>query len=270
VAAPDQPELPAVQAPPGPLGTVSFAAQVAADEAAAPPLSSTATTAATTTVYAHRERLFVAAVQLLDDAQAAQQVVSETLREAIQLLPTLDDPSALTATVDRLLVSLALVRLKALPVTKPAARPLLASSSAAPAVSLSSPLGLGGMAPSSRDNGKLPPPRRLDSQHLDQLDRTAEVLATLPIEPRLAVVLVVMQGRSATEAARLLGTPPETFRFFLSNGRKLLRRALQDDLLSDEEGDLSTGLLAQPGVATGDGEGSPHDLRRNKKAAARA
>jgi hypothetical protein len=121
-----------------------------------------------------------------------------------------------------------------------------------------------------RSDGRSSKRQSQGSHKLEQLDRTAEALATLPIEPRLAVMLVVMQGRSTAEAARLLGAPTETFRFFLANGRKLLRRALQDDLLTDDETEVAAGLLAPPGAAPSDGEGSLHDLRGNKKATARA
>ena len=95
--------------------------------------------------------------------------------------------------------------------------------------------------------------------------RTGQALAALPPLSRIAVVLVVMQRRAPAEAAELLGCSEDTCRFWLGHGRKLLRRSLQRDLLPSDEGDQE----ARPQSVVTVPEAF-HELRRNKKAIARA
>lgn len=207
---------------------------------------------------AQSERLFVCATQLLDDAHAAQQVVAEALHLYQSLYgqpagqpggqaaePVASDGPDFERTLDRLLVGLTIVRLKALPAptrsgTQRESWPS-ASSERVSAADADEPVSVA-----------------------TQLERTAQVLAALPVESRVAVMLVVMQGRRVAEAAELLGASVEACTFYLNNGRKLLRRALQRDLLTDGDGERPSGLVVQPEGRT------LHDLRRNKKAIARA
>jgi DNA-directed RNA polymerase specialized sigma24 family protein len=201
--------------------------------------------------YAHRESLFLCAAQLLDDAQAAQQVVAETLSTA--LLRGLQEPEVERG-LDRLLVSLTLVRLKALP--KAALR---SDGISPPDASLSSDR-------DERDATRPAEERTDESGGSSQIERTAQVLSALPIEARVLVMLVVMQGRSLAEAAALFGASEDTCRFFLNHGRKLLRRALQRDLLGGDGTDRADGSVGQPAGGTT----TLYDLRRSKKAIARA
>ena len=97
------------------------------------------------------------------------------------------------------------------------------------------------------------------------LQRTAQAVAALPPLSRLSVILVVMQRRPLAEAAELLGCSEDTCRFWLGHGRKLLRRSLQRDLLPSDEGDQE----ARPQSVVTVPEAF-HELRRNKKAIARA
>jgi len=74
--------------------------------------------------------------------------------------------------------------------------------------------------------------------------------------------LVLMQGRSVAEAASLLGCQEVTCAFWLSHGRKQLRRALQRDLAPGTDSGGLLRVLVSPET--------PYDLRGNKKAIARA
>jgi hypothetical protein len=207
-------------------------------------------------IYAHREPLFVCAVQLLDEPRAAQQVVSETIDKALLGIKDMADEAEidLERRLDRLLVSLTLVRLKAMP--QPMAQ--------APR---------GGKTPG--DSGTTSPfasgdrplePAEPEPVVEGQFARTAQALGALPIEARVAVTLVVMQGRSLAEAAFLLATTEESCRFFLNHGRKLLRRTLQRDLLTSDGEGRSDSMLEK----LTSGTTTLHDLRRSKKATIRA
>ncbi len=101
-------------------------------------------------------------------------------------------------------------------------------------------------------------------QHLElaQIRRTAQVLCTLPPMTRVTLVLVIVKGRPLPEVAELLDCGEESLHFWLNHGRKLLRRALQRDLLESDFDPPGTHTLAPPGAI--------HDLRRGKKATARA
>jgi DNA-directed RNA polymerase specialized sigma24 family protein len=212
-------------------------------------------------VLLHREQLLSCAMQLLDDETAAQQVTLEAIQQALRspmLVPlasgapdAADGPSAGAASsaslgrwLERLVINLSLQRIKAL-----------------------STLGLGMSKSGSSETWPVVPrepaaetPSRPEES--TQLSRASQVLSQLPAETRVAVMLVVMQGRSVAEASELLGCSEVTCRFWLSHGRKLLRRALQRDLIEDDLMSRESRVLVSPGAL--------HDLRRNKKAAARA
>lgn len=221
------------------------------------PVSASALSAASPAalVLLHRERLLGCALQLLDDAEAAQQVVFEAIEQALRsplLLPLADavpgaaiatpaetGPEALLRWLERLVVGLSLARLKALP----------------------SP----GRALSSYDNWPAlrdAEPSAADDRGPASAQRTAQALSALPPETRATVLLVVTQGRTLAEVADLLGCSEVTCRFWLSNGRKLLRRALQRDLVEDDAVSRESRVVLSPGAL--------YDLRRSKKAAARA
>jgi RNA polymerase sigma-70 factor (ECF subfamily) len=61
------------------------------------------------------------------------------------------------------------------------------------------------------------------------LTRTRECFARLPEEQRLALALVVLDGRSYREAADQLEIPIGTLMSRLSRGRDALRRMIEDD-----------------------------------------
>lgn len=219
-------------------------------------------------VYAQRERLYASALQLLDDPQAARQVVAEALRAAALALaqqgartgaagraPALiGEPLAeaeLAGWLDRSVLRLSLLRLRVTPKSMHSSEPLEpppedeASGRSGP---------LDAIAGEGRGHSI--------SDTVGQLERIGDALATLPAEIRAAVVLVIMQGRSLTEAADLLGIREEACAFFLSHGRKLLRRTLQRDLIAAEDVLGAGSILLQPREL--------HDLHGSKKATARA
>lgn len=221
-------------------------------------------------VLLHREQLLSCAMQLLDDESAAQQVTLEAIQQALRspmLVPLAsvapdaaagagDAAGAASSAVasaaangslgrwlERLVINLALQRLKAL-----------------------STLGVGLSKIGSSETWPVVPREPAETpsrpEESTQLSRASQVLSQLPAETRVAVMLVVMQGRPVSEAAELLGCSELTCRFWLSHGRKLLRRALQRDLIEDDLMSRESRVLVSPGAL--------HDLRRNKKAAARA
>lgn len=214
---------------------------------------------------AHRERLFVCAVQLLDEPRAAQQVVSETLDKAILGLRDgreaegAEPERALERSLDKMLISLALVRMKAMPPPLPVGNRVGKTTSSDGAASLHDPF-----AAVERERETELSDGEAGAEA--QFARTAQVLGALPIEARVAVTLVVMQGRSLADAAYLLATTEESCRFFLNHGRKLLRRALQRDLLTGDGEGRAASLLEK----FTSGTTTLHDLRRSKKATIRA
>jgi DNA-directed RNA polymerase specialized sigma24 family protein len=227
-------------------------------------------------VYAHRENLFACAVQLLDDVHAAQQVVNETIEKALLSVKDKDFDAGpnFERSLDRLLLSLSLVRLKALP---PSVLPGPPRSSASAgdrgsdritdrASDRFSDRASDRFSDRFSDRASEKEPSEAEVGEGGQFARTAQVLTSLPVEARVAVTLVVMQGRSLAEAALLLGTSEPTCRFFLNHGRKLLRRALQRDLLTSD-GEGRAGALLEKLTS---GTTTLHDLRRSKKATIRA
>jgi DNA-directed RNA polymerase specialized sigma24 family protein len=218
-------------------------------------------------IFAQRERLYVGALQLLDDPQAARQVVAETLHGAALAISQhgaergVGEPlssawvdalseSELGAWLDRSMLRLALLRLRVTPRSLGGSEPLdaaaedEASGRTSPIDAIADPSGS-----SLRDS-------------VGQLERIADALSTLPAEIRAVVTLVVMQGRSLPATADLLGLSEEACAFFLGHGRKLLRRTLQRDLVAAEDIVGVGAILLQPREL--------HDLHGSKKAAARA
>ena len=196
-------------------------------------------------IYAHRERLFLCAAELLDDPDAALQIVAETMRKARELAAELAELDTLSAVLDRLLLGLTVERLKVL------ALPRLVEFQSFWADAL--------VAESN--------PEETSGDGLaTEIERTTEVLGQLPIESRIAVMLVVMQGRPLSEVSKLLGANEETCSFFLNHGRKLLRRVLQRDLSRSDGRSRAAELTRRPAGGTA----KLYDLRRNKKAIARA
>lgn len=92
--------------------------------------------------------------------------------------------------------------------------------------------------------------------------RLGHSLAQLPLEPRVVLTLVVGMGRSLNEVATLLRVGEATCHVWITQGRKLLRRALQTELVkgSGQSGDELP--IVRPGTL--------HDLHGNKKEAATA
>lgn len=259
-------------------------------------------------VLQHREHLFGSAMQLLDDEAAAQQVVLDALAQGIRSAPdaaplpgralaaaglgeptgapptgALADEPSLVRWLDRLVGSLSVTRLQALAAagvgrgqsqdgwpavrdpdgaaTDPAAGPLggpegLAGPGAAGGTFPGAAIVVSASAPAAAGGGLAFPGEQA------QLQRTAHALSLLPTETRVTLMLVAMQGRPIAEVAELLGCSELTCRFWLRHGMKLMRRALQRDLVEDEFVSRESRLLLSPGAL--------NDLRRSKKAAARA
>jgi len=71
----------------------------------------------------------------------------------------------------------------------------------------------------------MPDPGEVAAQRVD----IATALALLPPKMRAAVLLVDAEGMDYQAAAEVLGVPVGTVRSRLSQGRRLLRRALSED-----------------------------------------
>jgi len=220
------------------------------------------------TIYAQRERLYISALQLLDDPQAARHVVAEALCAAALALAQQNEPrspagrlssgeldphseAALSAWLDRCVLRLALLRLRVTPASMGSSEPLDPAAEDDPTLRSATPDG-------SPDDS----PRGSTSERVGQLERIADALATLPAEIRAVLALVVMQSRSLAATAEVLGISEEACAFFLSHGRKLLRRALQRDLVAAEDVVGAGSILLQPREL--------YDLYGSKKATARA
>lgn len=224
---------------------------------------------------AQRERLLGCALQLLHDPQAAQEVVVRALDQALQsplLLPLASDATdGLERWLDRLVVNGALARLRqvASRCTGAPGAKALASQESRPLLELLRrptipmslpPLGVTGPPPGGRSRSE-----GADSRiavEARQLEKLSQALAELSPEMRLVVSAVLMQGRTLAEVADLIGCSEESCRFWLQHARKQLRRALQRDLVELEPEPPAPSTLSPAEV--------PHDLRRGKKAAARA
>ncbi|MDW8283296.1 MAG: sigma-70 family RNA polymerase sigma factor [Myxococcales bacterium] len=224
-------------------------------------------------VLAQRERLLGCALQLLQDPQAAQEVVLQVLDQALQsplLVPLASqETQGLERWLDRLVVNAVLARLRQQApgrpggpraVPSPGSRPLLELLRRPPIPMSPPPLGVRGSLPAGRSRSEEVDGRL--AAEAQQLERLSQALAELSPEMRLVVSAVLMQGRTLAEVADLIGCSEESCRFWLQHGRKQLRRALQRDLVELEPEPPMPSTLSPAEV--------PHDLRRGKKAAARA
>ncbi|HMU38011.1 MAG TPA: sigma factor-like helix-turn-helix DNA-binding protein [Pseudomonadota bacterium] len=195
-----------------------------------------------------REQLFVCAMQLLDDAAGAEQVVRQTLSDAH--VPQSPETAGWAL---RQVVGLSVQRLKALSIV-PVLPPL---PEAARLKSVTEEKHHSGTDPDAQPAQD----PRANHDHLRR-ERLGRALLKLPVEMRVTLILSRMQNRPLAEVAALLGTTETTCQFWLSHGRKLLRRALQRDLGHGTENSSSLQVLVSPET--------PHDMRGNKKAIARA
>lgn len=224
-------------------------------------------------LYAQRDGLYTCALQLLDDPHAARQVTVEALAQAAVAVARGEasaqrmSPSIPGASVEPWLeasvVRLALVRLKVTP--QELRGELVPSDDKKGSVRPRAVARV--VADDSGDgaDGGDPLDVVAQSSHNDtagQLERAGEVLNSLLPEVRVIVTLVIMQGKSVAAAAALAGLSEETCAFYLSHGRKLLRRALQRDLVAADDVPGAGSILLSPRAL--------HDLRGSKKATARA
>jgi len=203
-----------------------------------------------------REQLFRCALQILDDGAGAEQVVRQALRQAEQGCSELGGvPRTGETESDWLLrhvISLSVQRLKALsivPVLPPLPEAVRGAMDADSAPQAAITEADRAAATLTRSEGQ----RR---------ERTTRALLKLPVEMRVTLILVLMQRRSLSEVASLLGSSETTCAFWLSHGRKQLRRALQRDLAPGAESGGLRQVLVSPETS--------YDLRGNKKAIARA
>jgi len=79
------------------------------------------------------------------------------------------------------------------------------------------------------DAGEIPDPMPDPGEVAAQRVDLATALASLPPKMRAAVLLVDAEGMDYQAAAQVLGVPVGTVRSRLSQGRRLLRRALSED-----------------------------------------
>ena len=196
-----------------------------------------------------REPLFRCAMQILDDAAGAEQVIRQALREAERgvLAPNGPAPPKHDEWLLRQVVSLSVQRLKALSIV-PVVPPL--------------PDAARGGSESESDGADPSATQGRSTSEQQRRERLSRALLKLPVEMRVTLILARMQKRPLTEVATLLGTTETTCLFWLSHGRKQLRRALQRDLAPGPENGGPLRILVSPET--------PHDVRGNKKAIARA
>lgn len=192
--------------------------------------------------YEQKAELFCCAMQLLDDVGGAEQVVRQTLAESGKSVSPPDETWLL-----RQVVGLSVQRLKALSIV-----PVLPPIPEA-ARNPDGPVG---------DSIETPPIEPRANHEQQRRDRLSRALLRLPVEMRVTLVLSSMQRRPLSEIALLLGASERTCRFWLSHGRKQLRRALQRDLGQGTESSNALRVLVSPEAT--------HDVRGNKKAIARA
>lgn len=243
-------------------------------------------------ILSHREPLLRCALLLLDEPQAAQEVVLRSLRQALrsplilELASTGDSEARLGVALERLLIHHLLGALKGGPESaKRGGAPLAESAppftdsakrSGAPFTESAKRSGVepgrraadrrsGAWAQRGGARGAAPPVEGKGAQaaaELQRLQRLSQALWTLSPETRVVLVLVVVQKRPLGEVAELLGCSLECCQFWLNHGRKLLRRVLQRDLLDGDTEPHSPRTLTPPGAL--------HELYRSKKATARA
>ncbi len=81
-----------------------------------------------------------------------------------------------------------------------------------------------------RRNGRMADMETLPETAAPEKDDTSlyEALSALPEKLRLTVELHYIEGYSVEETARILGVPAGTVKSRLSNGRKLLRKFMED------------------------------------------
>lgn len=202
-------------------------------------------------VYAHRERLLGQAMELLGDPSLAVEAVVAAMRIVLGRTSSgigltagqiegVMSAEHLAESLDNALITACLDCLKETPSGRSSTADNLSAVS----------------APTSASTPKQ------DVETAIQEERTALVLSQLQPEARLTVLLIVGARRSLPQVAAFLGASEEAVRFWLGHGRKQLRRALQRDLLDDEPLGREARVLVSPGAL--------YDLRRNKKATARA
>lgn len=149
----------------------------------------------------HYRRVFKLAYRVLRRREEAEDVTQEAFVRAFSRLRQLSHEAAVGQWLGRIAVNLCLTRLK----------------SKAENVELAAdPASL------AREDGSAEEPGRSE-----RIARIREMIGRLPPKYRVAVVAYHMEGRSYSEAARLLGVPVLTFRTRLYRGRKMLRDLLR-------------------------------------------
>lgn len=145
----------------------------------------------------HRDRLYAVAVRTLGDREEAADALQDALLSAFRAAPSYRGEAKVTTWLHRVVVNACLDRAR-----RRAVRPTV------------------------------PLPAQLPAERRDRLgerETAIEVtaaLADLPIEQRLAIVLVDLQGLGVDEAAHVLGVPSGTVKSRRSRGRARLAVAL--------------------------------------------
>jgi len=150
-----------------------------------------------TLVALHRDRLYAVALQTLSDREEAADAVQDALLSAYRSAATYRGDARVTTWLHRVVVNACLDRAR-----RRAVRPTV----------------------------PLPPDDLVETRDaLGERETAVEVhaaLAALPLEQRLALVLVDLQGLPVEEAARVLGVPAGTVKSRCSRGRARLAVAL--------------------------------------------
>jgi len=185
----------------------------------------------------HRDRLWAVALRTLGDREEAADAVQDALLSAFRRADAFRGDAAVSTWLHRIVVNACLDRVRRR-VTRPS-------------------VALPGTGAADRDG----PPADADLRLADPHDRVAETdtamsvsaaLRQLPVEQRVAIVLVDLQGYSVAEAAALLDVAEGTVKSRCSRGRARLAVLLGHLRNPDRNGPVQPGVTADASAVLGE------------------
>lgn len=190
----------------------------------------------------HVDRLWIFALRTLDDREDASDAVQDALVAAFRAAGGYRGESEVSTWLHRIVLNTCLDRIRRR--RSRAADPI-----------------------SDRD---VPGPRDPVDEHLTRMT-VADALVLLPVEQRVPIVLVDMQGFSVLEAAEVLGVPEGTIKSRCARGRARLARALGHlrprDVRPDTAHVVPSAVMTGKDRGNGDERGGADESRRPTGAA---
>lgn len=185
----------------------------------------------------HRDRLWAVAVRTLGDREEAADAVQDALLSAFRRADTFRGEAAVSTWLHRIVVNACLDRVR-----RRAARPSVA---------------LPGSEPADRAGPAADSDLRLADPHdrVEESDTAMSVSAALrqlPVEQRVAIVLVDLQGYSVAEAAALLEVAEGTVKSRCSRGRARLAVLLGHLRNLDPDGPVQPRVTADAPAVLGE------------------